>query len=325
MIAAAVFAAFISSVAFFRGTGEYVHGIFVYMPVAVCVSVVLSRIIHWYCNTEQYGGFKNAITDFTTGGFLMPGVLIGTYLTALFISSLRISKSRLSLLDSMAPGLSFVIGIISFADIYTDICRGKIIILDPAYMRLPFAVPFDAAGVTEYRLAVFFLRFIAMMIVTVILMAFCISSRKAEYKEGTRKTGHTYYMFLLLYGMVEIIFDSMRYDSAHLYFPGEALAALNKGASFMGLSQFLGALCCIFVFVYYLTVTIKSDGFKLYHALTLLLFLIGIGVGGFSEYLVQRYSSMYLTYYLTMTAGVLLMALSVFILYKHCILKKNMI
>ena len=37
------------------------------VPLAFVLSMVLSRLIHWYCRTDSYVSFEAAMTDYTTG------------------------------------------------------------------------------------------------------------------------------------------------------------------------------------------------------------------------------------------------------------------
>jgi len=324
MIIAGLMAGIVLALAFYVPKHKYVYSFFIYCPLAILLSVFFSRLLHWYCNVEQYESLEKALSDYYSGGFLMPGVLIGTYLAALVLQLFRVIKSRYDILDSAAPGLSFIIGIISFSDIYSGLCRGKMMVVNPVFQELPFAVAdMDAQGQIQYRFAVFFIRFILMMVITCILTFMLIREKRSAYHEKISNKGHGFRWFLALYGMTEIVMDSMRNDAAHLYFPGEALASLNKGASFMGVSQILGALCCVYVCVYYLISMRRAYGHTLKSVLLGLLFLSGIIIGGVSEYLVQRYSGMYKVYYTSQICGVFMMGAGLYVLYRMGISNYN--
>ena len=161
------------------------------------------------------------------------------------------------------------------------------------------------------------------IIIAVILGIFQINDAHRIYKDRVSLKGHTFRFFLVLYGGMEVIMDSTRYDASHLYFPGQALASLNKGAGFMGLSQFFGALFIIYEFIYYLISSIKANGKSKKHILPWILFITGLILGAGSEYLVQRFTGMYLTWYLVMTLGILMMIASVMLLYNTCISKST--
>lgn len=321
IICAGIIVGFLISNSFYSARNKYGFGAWVYLPLAIGSSVFLSRIIHWYCHMEQYSDFKTAITRYDTGDYCMIGVLIGTWIIALLMQLTKLVPDRYNLLDAFAPGIAFTMGIIRLSDIYNTSCRGKILVNNPKYQHLPIAsATIDAAGNIQYRFATFFVSFILFMIATLIIVVFSICTHHTKYKTPAKSKGHTYRLFLLLFAVSEIIMDSTRYDASHLYFSGEKLAFLNKGASFMGLSQFLGALLCIYLFTYYMTISIKANGKDKKHIILLLTYLVGFTIAGVSEYLVQRYSSMYLVYYGSQSFGVILVMLSVLLAYKTCIL-----
>ena len=66
---------------------DYRHNtaVWVLFPLALLFSVVFARAIHWYCHIEFYESFRSAMTDFSTGSFCIPGVLLGTWLAALLV------------------------------------------------------------------------------------------------------------------------------------------------------------------------------------------------------------------------------------------------
>ena len=65
------------------GTGA---AMWVFLPFATVFSVLLSRLIHWYCHMEQYGGFFSALLDYSMGGYCLPGVLFGVILAAFLVA-----------------------------------------------------------------------------------------------------------------------------------------------------------------------------------------------------------------------------------------------
>lgn len=339
IISAAIITGSILGMAFYFARNKYSFAGWLYIPLATCASLYLSRIIHWYCHMEQYEDFMTSITRFDSGDYCMVGVLIATWIVAALMSLTHLVSSKYKLLDAFAPGLAFIIGIIRLSAIYNSSCRGKILINNPSLWHLPIADgALDSTGNMQYRLATYFLSFIGMMLITIIITIFNIVSRKRRYKKymvlksaqknkGTKdhisSKGHVYRMFLLLYSGLEIVIDSTRYDASHLYFSGEKLASLNKGASFMGLSQFTGAICVIYLFVYYIVLSFKTNGRRIKNFILIGIYIIGFAMAGVSEYLVQRYGSMYATYYSTQIFGVLLVIITTYMAYRTCILLPN--
>ncbi len=319
VITAAIIVGSLLGMAFYSARNKYSFAGWLYIPLSTCASLYLSRIIHWYCHMEQYTDLRTAITRFDTGDYCMLGVLIATWLVAVIMKLFHLVPNANNILDAFAPGLAFVIGIIRLSSIYNNSCRGKILINNPAFWHLPIADgAVDASGNMQYRLATYFISFIVMMIITVLVTIFSLTTKKKKSSKG-----HIYKMFLLLYSASEIVIDSTRYDASHLFFSGEKLASLNKGASFMGLSQFAGAICLIYLFIYYISRSIKANGKNVNQFVLIGVYIIGFVIAGLSEYLVQRYGSMYLTYYSTQIFGVFLVVASTFAAYRTCILLPN--
>lgn len=322
VIVCGIIAGFFIGFALYSKKSQYNFPCFIYLTVATIMSVFFAKIMHWYTHIEQYDSFKSAVSNLSGPGYLIPGVLIALWLSAVLLSPILKHKSRFTILDPFAPAFAFIIAIIKFSDIFSDTCLGKVIITNPMLCRLPFAkAVVDSAGNEEYRFATFFITFLLMLIVTVMLVTFFINNSAANFKEGISRRGHVFKMFLVLYGGVEVVMDSTRYDASHLYFPGEALASLNKGAGFMGLSQFFGAVFLIFIFGYYIYLSIKANGKIKLHILNWLLFIFGLIFAAGSEYLVQRFSGMYIACYALQSVGVIMMVMNIFILYRTCLLK----
>ena len=57
------------------------------IPVALLLSVVMGRWIHWYCLTDSYESLHAAMTDYTWGGYALMGAFFGCLLTACFMRS----------------------------------------------------------------------------------------------------------------------------------------------------------------------------------------------------------------------------------------------
>ena len=77
-------------------------GAFMAVPLAFVFSMVLSRLIHWYCRTDSYASFEVAMTDYTTGNYALLGVVLGCVLTACLLRLIRVVKNLPEMLDSMA-------------------------------------------------------------------------------------------------------------------------------------------------------------------------------------------------------------------------------
>ena len=250
LIALALLTAFVFSLAIYMPRHRYGVAMWIFFPAATVASVLLSRIIHWYCNTEQYTDFRTALIDYTTGDYCIIGVIIAVCVVSMLLRLMRLVRSHYDLLDAAAPGLAFVIAMIRFSHIFSDKCYGKMIITEPSLQHLPISAPIISSdGNAEYRFASFFVSFILFLASTVILIVYYLRKNDALFAQGVDKNktdtlplgilksdGHTFRLFLMLFSAEEVIIDSTRYDASHLFFTGEQFAGLNKGASFMGLS-----------------------------------------------------------------------------------------
>ena len=333
LIALALLTAFIFSLAIYMPRHRFGIAMWIFFPTATVASVLASRIIHWYCNPEQYVDFKTAITDYSTGDYCIIGAVFATLAIALILRLLQLVRSSYDLLDAAAPGLAFVIAMVRFSHIFSDKCYGKMLITEPAYRHLPIAAPIIGSdGNAEYRFASFFVSFIIMLISTVLIALFYMKkhdiffNRRAagvsleDISVKVRKSdGHTFRLFLLLFAAEEVIIDSTRYDASHLFFSGEQFAGLNKGASFMGLSQFISALILLYLFIYYLVKSVQNAKArslsKKYLILTVSLFVIGLAAAGGCEYLVQRFTGMFMYIYPGQAAGLCCMIAAIIIMY----------
>jgi len=341
LIACSILAAFIFSLAIYMPRHRFGVAMWIFFPTATVASVLLSRIIHWYCNTEMYVDFKSAITDFTTGDYCIIGIIFAVWIVSMLLRLLRLVRSHYNLLDAAAPGMAFIISIIRFSHIFSDKCYGKMIITDPAYQHLPISAPIIGSdGNAEYRFASFFVSFIIMLIATVLIILFYLKKSDSFYaakSEGIdydsiaiklrKSDGHTFRLFLLLFAAEEVIIDSTRYDASHLFFSGEQFAGLNKGASFMGLSQFISALMLLYLFIYYLVKSIKNmkqlGRSRKYLFLTVSLFVFGLAIAGGCEYLVQRFTGMFMYIYPGQAAGLCCMMASIIIMYFKAVSKSR--
>lgn len=341
LIALALLTAFVFSLAIYMPRHRYGVAMWIFFPAATVASVLLSRIIHWYCNTEQYTDFRTAFIDYTTGDYCIIGVIIAVCVVSMLLRLMRLVRSHYDLLDAAAPGLAFVIAMIRFSHIFSDKCYGKMIITEPSLQHLPISAPIISSdGNAEYRFASFFVSFILFLASTVILIVYYLRKNDALFAQGVDKNktdtlplgilksdGHTFRLFLMLFSAEEVIIDSTRYDASHLFFTGEQFAGLNKGASFMGLSQFISALILLYLFIYYLVTSVKntkSIGLtKKYLFLTVSLFVIGLAVAGGCEYLVQRFTGMFMYIYPGQAAGLCCMMASIIIMYFRSISKNR--
>ena len=289
--------------------------VWVFFPFALLFSVAISRALHWYCHMEMYSSFASAMTDFSSGSFVLVGVIFGVLLAALLVRGLQLTKHTGLLLDAAAPGIALLTAFIRLSAFFTDACRGKVIISDPRFQRLPFASAMtDAAGNVSYRLATWCIEAILMLLLALLMVVFYCRHRRDHMKAGGSRSGNVFRIFLVLFCIVEFPMDSTRYDSAMFHFSG-FLRMLNKYISFVSLTQLFCGVAILCVLIHFLRISVRGNGWSWYHIFLLIVY-VGtlVVVGFFGEYRVQRYAA-YLKCYSIMTAGLLVMALVVYIFY----------
>lgn len=269
-------------------------------PVAVLLSVLLSRFLHWYCHSEQYAGFLSALTDYRSGGYCLPGVLLGVTLAALLMGRLGLAESRRQLLDALAPGAALGIGLIRLSELFGNSCRGKVLITRASLQHLPLAAPVTSAtGAVEYRAASFFFSFMLLMLLTALLMRFFLRSR---WELGD--AGHVAALFLTVFSAMEFLIDSGRYDSSFL-----------RSNGFVSLSQILSGVAILAVMLWYSYRLYKRQGRV--PVAPWLVWLLGTAATGALEYLVQRHGDWFLLCYSLMSVSCAFMVVATRLLYRE--------
>ena len=305
------------TVALYRQRSENLRAVLVLFPLASVLSLFLARLIHWYFNTEIYGSFAAAFTDFDLGSFSIPGVILGVWLAAWIVYRLGLCPNSGMLLDCAAPGLALLIAFVRLSALFNNTCRSRILIENPVFQMLPFAISnTDAAGNRVWRLATFFLAFLAMLGVTLFLLRFYVKRSKRKMLPPCPRSGNVWRMFLLYYGAVEIVVDSLRNDSPLMHF--HLLSSLNQCSSFVSLAQVFAACTALYVLVFYSVRSIKANGFSYWHALSWLGFVLSlVGIGYLGEYKVQR-TAQYLKCYSIQILSCVLLVVVIRLLYESC-------
>ncbi len=277
-----------------------------FFPLALLLSIPLCRALHWYCHTEQYGGFLKAMTDYSSGSYVLPAALPAVWFAAWVAAKLD-DGDTVKLLDAAAPGLALVVAFVRLSALFSTACRSKISVSTPILQHLPLASGItNSAGVVEYRFATFFIHFLLMMFLCAWLLRFFFRSRTIPMKAG-RNEGNTIRMFLLFYAASELVIDSTRYDSSFLPING-----------FVSIVQIIAAFCTLFLLIHYSRLSIRANGRRFWHFLAWFVWLAaGTGVG-IMEYLVQRHGDRYLSCYSAMAFFCLCLALAIYRLYASC-------
>ena len=243
------------------------------IPFAMVVSLILARLVHWYCRTDSYSSFLSAMTSFSNGGFALMGVFGGCLFAACFLRLMDTSENLPEMLDCMAIAGAAGIALGRLASLFNTAGRGQII---NGITSLPWVFPVTNAvsGTQEYRLATFMLQAIVTAVIFVALLVFWLRGQK----KGNLKDGDTALLFFLAYGASQVILDSTRYDS--LFF---------RSNGFVSIVQVLGAFGIGIPTILLSIRLVKQRGWKYWYLGLWALWAALMGLGGYMEYYVQRH------------------------------------
>ena len=259
-------------------------GAFAAVPLSMAAGMVLSRLVHWYCQTAAYASFTAAMTQWNNGGFALVGFFAGCLLTACLLRLVQLVKNLPQMLDCMVIAGSAGIAVGRLACLYSPADRGMLL---EEITTLPMAYPVVNAvtGLMEYRLATFMLQAIAAAAIFLVLLVWWLLGRKKLPQ------GDITLLFLLIYGAAQAILDSTRYDSLFL-----------RSNGFVSVVQILGLLAIVTVIVIFSVRMVKSRGWNWWFIALWVAELASLGGAGYMEYYVQRHGDRAATAYTLMTA-----------------------
>lgn len=274
-------------------------GGFLTVPFAFVLSLVLSRLVHWYCRSDSYASFQAAMTDFTTGGYALVGVFAGCVLTACLLRLLQAVKNLPQLLDCMCLAGAAGISVGRLASLFNSSDRGDIV---EGITQLPLVFPVanSVTGALEYRLATFMLQALVTGGIFILLLIFWIAMKRKG------KNGDTCLMFMMLYGAAQAVFDSTRYDSLYL-----------RSNGFVSMVQIVAAVALVVAFVILAVRMCRARGFRFWYLAFWLPALGLLGCAGYMEYYVQRHGNESLFAYTVMSGcliGVILIGIATYVL-----------
>jgi len=277
------------------------------------LSVLFCRFLHYYCHAEQYGSLIKAMGNYSSGGYVLAGVVPAALAAAYIVRLAGLTQNPARLLDCFAPGAVLAAAFIRLSALFNSTCRGKITVRTPFLQHLPLASPVTASsGATEYRFATFFVEFLLLGVMFFLVLRFFFKRRKIAMKNGYPKDGNVAMMFMILFGTVEMVLDSTRYDSSFLPFN-----------NFISIVQIVGAVCVLTALIFYSVRSVKSNGLRPYHWCIWGAYVLCLAAIGVSEYLVQRYGSWYLYCYSAMSVCGIIIAILVYRLYITVCRKKT--
>ena len=290
-------------------TGDVV-GLCVTVPVAMVGSLVLSRLVHWYCRADSYESMYAALTDYSTGGYALMGAFVACIVAAALLRLIRVVKNLPAMYDSMAIGGGFGIAVGRLASLFNASDRGMAL---PETVGFPIAFPVtnSVSGEMENRLATFMIQSGIVAALVVLLLLYMFISKVARRKAAD---GDVCLMFLLVYGASQIICDSTRYDSLFL-----------RSNGFISIVQILGLVALLFPIVVFSVRMVKNMGIKWFHFVGWVLILGMMGLAGYMEYYVQRHGNEALFAYTMMGGGLIAIVLTTLVIRamgNHAVRKK---
>jgi len=276
ILALAALAAIAIFAAVYLGKSDDLVGASVTVPLAMAASLVLSRLIHWYCRADAYESMKAALTDYTKGGYALMGVFIACLAVAAVLRLVRVVKNLPQMYDSMAIGAGVGIAVGRLASLFNASDRGMAL---PESVGFPFAFPVTntVSGVVENRLATFMIQSGLVAAIVVLLVLYMLISKLARHKIPD---GDICLIFLLAYGASQIICDSTRYDSLFL-----------RSNGFVSVVQILGLVAMVLPIVIFSVRAVKHMGLKWVQFVAWVLILGMMGLAGYMEYYVQRHGN----------------------------------
>ena len=313
------------TIALYRQRAENSRAVLALFPLSFVLGLFLARLLYWYFDNITYDAFSSfgsAFSDFSKGSFALPGVILGIWLAAWLVYRMGMVPNTGMLLDCAAPGVALLIAFVRLSAYFNGTCGSRIPVEAPLLKTLPFAVSqTDAAGNTNWSLATFFLAFLVMLGVTWALLRFYCKFSRRKMLAPCSAGGNVWRMFLLYYGAVELVVDSLRTGRLLMHF--RLISGMNQYFAFVGFAQIFAAATMLYVLLYYTVNSIKARGFSLLHALSWLGFVLClVGVGYLGQYKVERYSQ-YLKSYSIMIVSCILLVVIIRLAYSSCVFRKK--
>lgn len=295
LIALAALACFFAVAAFYPA-GRSKLSLCVFAPLALALAFGISRLMYWYCHMEQFSSLLSAYLTRSTGGYCLSGIVMGFALAVLLLRLVGLEKNSGLLFDCAAPGLALGLAVLRLSSLFNNSCRGKALINDPRFQRLPYAYrSVTASGIVEYRFAAFFVEALLFLLFFV-LLTWLFGRFRGEQRRRRAKDGDVFLYFLLLYSAAELVMDSTRNDASFFH--------VN---AFISVAQILSAVTILAVLICFSVRSVRRHGLRVFHWLCWLAYLLGLGGAGVCEYLVQRHGDWQLTCYSLMSLACLVM------------------
>ena len=191
------------------------------------VSILCARIYYVIFSWGTFRGHFWDVFKIWEGGIAIYGAVIGGVITCVVFARRR-KLSCLLLMDMIVPGLALAQGIGRWGNFFNMEAYGLPITL-PQFQFFPFGVLIPEKGTYVWHLATFFYESVWDFLVFFVLFA---------VRRKTRKPGHLFAFYLLLYGAGRMVIEGLRMDS---------LMSLGGG---WRVSQVLAGLCVLAAYVW---------------------------------------------------------------------------
>lgn len=253
---------------------------------SLVLSMLLSRMIYWYCRPLGFDSLGQALTVRAVGSNALSGAFAGCMIAAILLHTT--AGGTANLLDCMSVAGCGAIALGRLAFFFTDADRGQIV---SGLTQLPWVYPVvnPTSGLPEYRFAAFVFQAAAAGILFVYL--FC------SFFMQKRKKGSITLLFLLAYTIPQILLDSTRYD---------ALCLRSNG--FLKTEQVAAAVTLLVTVGWISVRAIRVHGMRRKYAICWSILAAFSAGAGYMEYYIQRHGRQALLGYSIMgicLAGVL--------------------
>ena len=238
---------------------------------AMMLSLVLSRLVFWYCRPDSFQNLTQALTARTSGSLALAGAFLGCGFTALILGKKAGGTGKL--MDCMCIAGSCAICLGRLGCFFTSDDRGQIL-TEMTFLPWAYPVVNATSGEPEYRLATFLFQSVLAGVLFLVLCCLFFSPRIKKSLSDGRLT----LLFAMVYSASQIILDSTRYDSLYL-----------RSNGFVSMVQVLSAVALAVSILLCSIGAVKAAGLKRWMVPVWVVIAGFFGAAGYMEYYVQRH------------------------------------
>jgi len=233
-----------------KAKGERVRDVIYIALFGFIPSMILGRVFYCYFMQDGFSDISQMLIV-GDGGIALYGVAAGYLLTIIIYCAVRRQKIS-AMLDIVAPAAAAGICIGRLASYFSGDDIGRVVASE-SLQRFPIAV--YSAEMGEWNYAVFVYEAAAALVIFCVLIGLFIFKNS---KGMALKDGDIALLFLLLYGVTQTVFESMR---------GDALFLISLG--FVRISQVISIILTTIPFIIFSIRSVKRGFTKLHIAIWL--------------------------------------------------------